>query len=95
MNTNKHQSHQNGLLQRNAILLQLEAAHPTSLAPGILIQGLLLSGHSTSIDLLDKHLDYLLQKQLLTNIKHQLSPSLSRFKITASGLDYLEQEGLA
>ena len=93
MNTNQNQI--NTLLQRNAILLQLEAAHPASLAPDILVQGLQLCGHSIHQEILDKHLDYLLQKQLLITQKQQLSPSLSRYKITASGIDYLETQGLA
>jgi len=82
-------------LFRNAILLQLEAAAPTSLPLATLKQGVILAGHRGSDQALNKELLYLDDKGLLKRTDKKISRSVHRYLITADGRDYLEELGLA
>ena len=82
-------------LRRNAILIQLEAAAPATLPPETLHQGLRLAGHNLTPAALDKDLAYLADKNLLTSQQPTLARSTRRYRLTATGRDYLESQGLA
>lgn len=81
------------LLYRHAILLQLEAAAPASLPPDTICQGLRLAGHDPA--LLPRELSYLEDKGLLASSRAELAPHHCRYRLTASGRDYLERQALA
>lgn len=82
-------------LRRHAILLQLEAASPASLPAETLLQGLRLAGHPLSANELLKETAYLEEKQLLSTYQPDLDHAVRRFRLSATGRDYLENHGLA
>lgn len=83
------------LLLRHAILTQLHAAQPASLATDTIAQGVRLAGHDTTSATLQNELLYLEDRTLITTAPHPLDPSLPRYRLTATGRDYLATQGLA
>lgn len=82
------------LLLRHALLLQLNAAYPASLPSSTLSQGLHIAGHNlTPLDLL-RELTYLKEKSLVEVLCPLLNPAEPRYKLTASGEDYLRTQAL-
>lgn len=82
-------------LLRHAILLQLESSCPASLPVTTILHGVTLAGHPVTELQLKKELLYLADKNLLSVHPQTLSPALLRYKLSASGRDYLEEQGLA
>lgn len=82
-------------LLRQAVLLQLDAARPASLAVATLLHGLRLAGHTISDEALRAELAYLADKGWVRETRTPLSQALVRFQLTASGRDLLESLGLA
>lgn len=82
-------------LFRHAILLQLEAASPASLPLETVREGLRLAGHDADEATLVKELGYLEEKGLIASRRPEISHDLPRYRLTATGRDYLEGQGLA
>lgn len=80
-------------LLRTAILLQLQASYPASLSMETIECGLRIGGHSTNGIELDREVEYMRDKNLLSVIEHELSVSHKRIKLTHIGLEHLEREG--
>ncbi len=80
----------NSYLFRKTILTQLEAAYPVSLPIKTIIMGLEISGFKDCNDI-DKHIAYLQQKNFLEIVSSEICPSYKRYKITASGIDFLNE----
>ena len=81
-------------LFRHAILMQLEAAAPTSLTLSTLHRGVRLAGHRVDVDDILKELWYLEDKNFVRKEVKALSNGVRRFHIAAIGRDYLASEGL-
>ncbi|OIO60432.1 MAG: hypothetical protein COZ46_07575 [Verrucomicrobia bacterium CG_4_10_14_3_um_filter_43_23] len=84
----------NQLLLRHAILLQLEAAYPGSLPIETVRQGVCVAGFKLDQCVLIKELHYLIEKKMITTRQNTLSPSATRYSLTADGRDYLDSQGL-
>lgn len=82
-------------LTRNALLQDLEAASPVDLPLSTLAQGA-RAVHAINVtnDQVEKHLKYLVEKGLVQEKNSAISAGDKRYSLTASGLDYLESEGL-
>ena len=82
-------------LIRNAILQDLEAASPISLPLTTLEQGLRVAhAISATSAQIEKHLSYLVEKGFVEVTASAVSAGDKRYKLTASGREYLESEGL-
>jgi hypothetical protein len=81
-------------LFRNSILRQLNAALPASLTAETLALGLQIAGFAIDDSPLRAELLYLEQKSLLEPVAKTLSTT-PRYRLTATGRDYLQSEGLA
>ncbi len=81
-------------LLRQAILLQLEAAAPTSLPADTLLQGVHAAGFEIKQKALLKELAYLCDKGLIESHVPDIDPSDKRHRVTAAGQDYLDEQGL-
>lgn len=81
-------------LIRHAVLLQLNAVYPTPIPASTLDQGLKIAGHMLSASALHRELSYLKDKQLLSAEPSLLDPTVRRYRLTATGEDYLHSQGL-
>lgn len=79
----------NALLRR-AVLLQLEAADPSSVSASIIGQGLAAAGLKASRREVMASLAYLEGKGLVRTFPSLLSASEIRARLTAEGLDFVE-----
>lgn len=82
-------------LFRHSILLQLEAASPSSLPLVTLWQGIKARGFRVHSEEIEKDLGYLVGKGLVVETRGELSRGLARYELSAAGRDYLEERGLA
>lgn len=82
------------ILKRNALLMQLGNAYPLSLPLSSLRLGISLAGWKLSDELIERELQYLIEKRFVEKSELLLSAEEKRYKLTAIGLDYLEREGL-
>ncbi len=80
-------------LYRNAVLRQLAAAQPVSLSAQTLLLGLECAGFKTTQPDLSRELVYLEQKQLLEKVSPTLNV-LPRYRLSATGYEYLQRENL-
>ncbi|MEM8549253.1 MAG: hypothetical protein AAGF10_00535 [Verrucomicrobiota bacterium] len=81
-------------LLRQAILLQLEASSPTSLPLSTIRQGVALAGLKSTEKTVLKELSYLGDKGMIETLVPDLDAADKRYRLTASGQDYLEAEDL-
>ncbi|MEM9227286.1 MAG: hypothetical protein AAGA45_04905 [Verrucomicrobiota bacterium] len=81
-------------LLRQAILLQLEASLPNSLPLTTIRQGVTLAGLKSGEKTLLKELSYLNDKGMIETLVPDLDAADKRYRLTASGQDYLEGAGL-
>jgi len=81
--------------ERHAILLQLHAAAPATLPAETLQTGLKLSGFDVSEKQLQAQLLYLADKALVLKEAALLDPTRPCYRLTATGLDYLQTQNLA
>jgi hypothetical protein len=77
-----------------ALLLQLEAASPVGLPLETLGQGLRLAGFQSAEDRLPKELDYLVGKHWVEKSSSLLNAGHWVYRLSATGRDALESEGL-
>ena len=80
-------------LLRHCILRQLGAALPASLQAETISLGLHTAGFDRAPQLLHAELLYLTQKGLVEILTKPLS-TLARYRLTAAGRDYLQNENL-
>ncbi len=80
-------------LYRNCLLNALAAALPASLSTETLLLGQRTAGFQTSPQALSSELLYLMQKGFLELVVKPLDPA-PRYRLSASGRDYLQTEGL-
>lgn len=90
MNTHIHQR----TAIRTALLLQLEAAAPIGLPLETLRQGLRLAGFQLEESRVAKELDYFLGKGWAEKSAALLNAGYFVFRLSASGREALESEGL-
>lgn len=81
--------------ERQTILLVLEAAGTTPVPIDDLQRMLPLKSVRMGFTEIEKELDYLLGKGLVQAVTHDLSAGFRRWKLTATGRELLESEGLA
>lgn len=90
MNTDIHQR----TAIRTALLLQLEAAAPIGLPLDTLRQGLRLAGFQLEESRVAKELDYFVGKDWAEKTAALLNAGHFVFRLSATGRDALESEGL-
>ena len=81
----------NTILLRRSILAQLEAAYPASLPLNTILDGLSLLGFRLNATILEKEIAYMQEKGFAKIVHSQICPSFKRVKISARGIDYLQQ----
>lgn len=80
-------------LFRHTLLRQLAAALPASLNQETLLLGVNTAGFRTEANELNRELIYLTQKGHIELIQKPLNPA-PRYRLSATGRDYLDAEGL-
>lgn len=80
---------------RQELIKQLAAIGPVGARAVQLKVGVKAAGFSPTDAETDAALDYLQGKGFVTVKDQSVSPEVKRWKITASGVDYAAQEGLA
>ena len=88
--TNSRRSAARNALLRRAVVLQLEAADPSSVSASIIGQGLAAAGLKASQRDVMASLAYLEGKGLVKTFPSLLSASEIRARLTAAGLDFVE-----
>ncbi len=81
----------NTILLRRTILAQLEAAYPATLSFATILDGLEISGFRLDSTILEKQIAYLQEIGFVNSVCSQICPSFRRVKISAKGIDYLQQ----
>jgi|GEM_PF-3946103 len=81
------------LSTRLAILLQLNSARPVSLTESALEEGLKIAELFRGQKNLLAELDFLELKNFIESFSNELSQSSKRYKLTLTGVEYLEKEG--
>ncbi|HEX4085907.1 MAG TPA: hypothetical protein VHY22_13420 [Chthoniobacteraceae bacterium] len=82
-------------LLRNDILMGLDRLGDYEPVLDALHLNLRAMGHQSSRDEVKTELRYLMDKGFVTTREKEISPELTRYRITAAGRDYLAKEGLA
>lgn len=80
---------------RQELIKQLAAIGPVGARAVQLKLGSRAAGFSPTDEVVDAALDYLIDKGLVVIKDQSVSPEVKRYKITAAGVDYAAQEGLA
>ena len=81
------------LSTRLAILLQLNSARPASMTESALVEGLKIAELFHGQKNLLAELDFLELKNFIESFSNELSQSFKRYKLTLTGIEYLEKEG--
>jgi hypothetical protein len=82
-------------LFRNTLLIQLEFASKMGLPIATLVNGAKIAGFPIDSKDAEKELDYLVDKTFAEETTRAVSPENKRWRITASGRDYLATQGLS
>ena len=82
-------------LLRHALLLALEAAAPASITVETLRYGAILAGYTVDEATILCDLEYLAEKGFAVHEACPIAMGVRRYRLTATGRDYLESRGLA
>jgi hypothetical protein len=82
------------LLLKHSILKQLEYYAPRSLSLSNIFQGIVIAGHQITLKELSEELHNLSKKSLIILNYQSISTDIPKYRLSALGKDYLEQQGL-